>query len=53
MKQEIENQIEHYKDKNGLQRNEEIFVIMIVNYENDYQPVKNILTDMNIMSQCI
>ena len=53
MKQEIENQIDQYKDKNGLQKNEEIFVIMIVNHENDYQGVKNILTDMNIMSQCI
>ena len=53
MREEMEYQLDRYKEKNGLQNNDSIFVIMIINHENDYSGVKNILTDMGIMSQCI
>lgn len=31
----------------------EIFIVMIVNREQDYQDVKRVFTDLNVMSQCI
>ena len=37
-------------DKSDLS---DLFFIMIVNYESDYQNLKGVFTDLNVMSQCI
>ena len=36
-----------------MEKNENIFALIVVNYENEYQNFKNIFSGMNILSQCV
>lgn len=53
-RREVERIISRYRDD---RRDDfdvaDLFFIMIVNFENDYQNLKNVFTELNVMSQCI
>lgn len=48
-KERLSKFIDGYKSKNGIET-EDIFLIMVLNHENDYANVKQVFTSMNIMS---
>lgn len=53
-RQAVERIVHNYRDNRRDQRDvTDLFFIMVVNYESDYQNIKNVFTDLNVMSQCI
>ena len=43
----------HRDDRRDRKDVTDLFFIMVVNYESDYVNIKNVFTDLNVMSQCI